>query len=48
MKVDDIDEFHAGLLALGLTPDGEPHKQRSGREFQLRDPDGYALAFFGK
>jgi catechol 2,3-dioxygenase-like lactoylglutathione lyase family enzyme len=48
MKVDDIDEFHAGVRALGLEPESEPCKHHSGREFRLRDPDGHELAFFGK
>jgi catechol 2,3-dioxygenase-like lactoylglutathione lyase family enzyme len=49
IKVDDIDEFHAGLLANGLEPAGEPERLPSGdREFALRDPDGYNLTFFQK
>jgi catechol 2,3-dioxygenase-like lactoylglutathione lyase family enzyme len=49
IKVDDIAEFHAGLLAAGMEPEGEPEKQPSGsREFLLRDPDGYNLVFFQK
>jgi catechol 2,3-dioxygenase-like lactoylglutathione lyase family enzyme len=48
MKVDDLDDFYGAVLAMGLAPETEPHKQRSGREFELLDPDGYRLAFFGK
>lgn len=47
IKVDDLDEFYEAALSSGLTPDGEPGKGPSGiREFVLRDPDGYKLAFF--
>jgi catechol 2,3-dioxygenase-like lactoylglutathione lyase family enzyme len=48
MKVEDLDAFYAGVLAMGLHPESEPHTHRSGREFELADPDGYRLAFFGK
>jgi catechol 2,3-dioxygenase-like lactoylglutathione lyase family enzyme len=49
IKVDDIDEFHKGLLAKGMKPAGEPERRPSGdREFALRDPDGYNLVFFQK
>ncbi|MEV1145958.1 VOC family protein [Micromonospora sp. NPDC049799] len=49
LKVDDIDEAHAAVLAAGFTPSTEPHKVRAGRrEFLLLDPDGHRLAFFTK
>jgi catechol 2,3-dioxygenase-like lactoylglutathione lyase family enzyme len=49
IKVDDIGEFHKAVVAAGMKPDGEPEVQASGnREFVLRDPDGYKLAFFQK
>ncbi len=49
IKVDDIEEVHAGVVSLGMTPEGEPEKKPSGnREFVLRDPDGYQLVFFQK
>jgi catechol 2,3-dioxygenase-like lactoylglutathione lyase family enzyme len=49
VKVNDIDDFHKTLLSKGMKPDGEPQVQPSGnREFVLRDPDGYQLAFFQK
>jgi|Tabmets5t2r1_1033131.scaffolds.fasta_scaffold125482_1 catechol 2,3-dioxygenase-like lactoylglutathione lyase family enzyme len=49
VKVDDIEDFHEAVLAAGMKPGGEPEKQPSGnREFVLRDPDGYKLAFFQK
>ena len=49
IKVDDVDDFHKTALAAGLKPEGEPEKRRPGsREFVLRDPDGYKLAFFEK
>jgi catechol 2,3-dioxygenase-like lactoylglutathione lyase family enzyme len=50
VKVDDIEDFHKGVLAAGMKPDGEPEVvQPSGnREFVLRDHDGYKLAFFQK
>jgi catechol 2,3-dioxygenase-like lactoylglutathione lyase family enzyme len=49
IKVDDVDEFHKGLLSKGMKPVGEPQRRPSGdREFVLRDPDGYNLVFFEK
>lgn len=38
---DDVDAWHAHLLALGITPDNAPRTHRDGaRSFYLRDPDG--------
>jgi catechol 2,3-dioxygenase-like lactoylglutathione lyase family enzyme len=49
IKVDDIEDFHRSALAAGMEPEGEPEAQTKGRrEFVLRDPDGYKLAFFEK
>ena len=49
IKVDDIEDFHKEVVAAGMKPEGEPEVQASGnREFVLRDPDGYKLAFFQK
>jgi catechol 2,3-dioxygenase-like lactoylglutathione lyase family enzyme len=49
VKVDDAEAFHTALLAEGMDPAGEPQKGPSGgREFLLRDPDGYNLVFFQK
>jgi catechol 2,3-dioxygenase-like lactoylglutathione lyase family enzyme len=49
IKVDDIEDFHKGVKANGMKPDGEPEAVASGnREFVLRDPDGYKLLFFQK
>jgi catechol 2,3-dioxygenase-like lactoylglutathione lyase family enzyme len=49
IKVDDVEDFHKSVLAAGMKPDSEPETQASGnREFVLRDPDGYKLAFFQK
>jgi catechol 2,3-dioxygenase-like lactoylglutathione lyase family enzyme len=49
VKVDDVEDFHKAVLSEGLNPDGEPRVRPSGnREFVLRDPDGYRLAFFQK
>jgi catechol 2,3-dioxygenase-like lactoylglutathione lyase family enzyme len=49
IKVDDIEDFHKAVLAEGMKPEGEPEVRPSGnREFVLRDPDGYKLAFFQK
>ena len=49
IKVDDIEKFHGGVVSKGMTPAGEPQKRRDGgREFMLRDPDGYSLVFFEK
>jgi catechol 2,3-dioxygenase-like lactoylglutathione lyase family enzyme len=46
IKVDDVEEFHSGVVANGLTPASEPQKRHGGgREFVLRDPDGYRLVF---
>lgn len=49
VKMDDVEEFHKGALSAGMKPVNEPQVQPSGnREFVLRDPDGYKLAFFQK
>jgi catechol 2,3-dioxygenase-like lactoylglutathione lyase family enzyme len=49
IKVDDLDGCCEEIVGRGLKPDGEPRKMPSGnREFVLRDPDGYKLAFFAK
>jgi catechol 2,3-dioxygenase-like lactoylglutathione lyase family enzyme len=49
IKVDDLDECYQEVVAQGHTPDGEPRKSPGGgREFTLRDPDGYKLVFFAK
>jgi catechol 2,3-dioxygenase-like lactoylglutathione lyase family enzyme len=49
LKVDDIEAFYKDVLSSGMKPEGEPEVQSSGtREFVLRDPDGYKLAFFQK
>jgi catechol 2,3-dioxygenase-like lactoylglutathione lyase family enzyme len=47
LSVDNVDEFHAHLLANGLKPSTKPKDQPWGnREFILRDPDGYHLVIF--
>jgi catechol 2,3-dioxygenase-like lactoylglutathione lyase family enzyme len=49
LKVENADEFYQGVIAKGMKPDGEPKgKASTGREFSLRDPDGYKLVFFEK
>jgi catechol 2,3-dioxygenase-like lactoylglutathione lyase family enzyme len=49
IKVDNVDEFYAEVVAAGMTPEGEPKgKRTTGREFTLRDLDGYKLVFFEK
>ncbi|HSX17661.1 MAG TPA: VOC family protein [Patescibacteria group bacterium] len=49
IKVGNADDFYQGLLAKGLKPETEPQAKPSGsKEFVLRDPDGYKLAFFEK
>jgi predicted enzyme related to lactoylglutathione lyase len=49
VKVDDAEDFHKALVSAGMEPMGEPQVRPSGnREFVLRDPDGYKLAFFQK
>jgi catechol 2,3-dioxygenase-like lactoylglutathione lyase family enzyme len=49
LKVDDIEEFHSGVISKGMKPASEPQpRQSGGREFMLRDPDGYQLVFFEK
>jgi catechol 2,3-dioxygenase-like lactoylglutathione lyase family enzyme len=49
IKVDDLDEYYSEVVSSGLKPEGEPRaRQGGGREFVLRDPDGYKLVFFEK
>jgi catechol 2,3-dioxygenase-like lactoylglutathione lyase family enzyme len=49
VKVDDVEDFHAAVLAQGMEPASAPQAVPSGnREFVLRDPDGYRLVFFQK
>jgi catechol 2,3-dioxygenase-like lactoylglutathione lyase family enzyme len=49
IKVDDVEDFHNAVVSNGMKPIGEPQVRVSGnREFMLRDPDGYNLAFFQK
>jgi catechol 2,3-dioxygenase-like lactoylglutathione lyase family enzyme len=49
IKVDNVDEFYAGMVAKGLKPSSEPRDWPWGnREFAMRDPDGYKLVFFEK
>ena len=47
ISVEDLDEFYQGLLAAGFKPATQPvDTSAGGREFALRDPDGYKLVFF--
>lgn len=49
IKVDDIQQAHAELVAAGHKPAGEPAKRAGGGlEFELADPDGYRLVLFSK
>ena len=48
IKVEDIQEFYAGVQALGMKPATEPTKKAGMIEFELTDPDGYHLVFFWK
>jgi catechol 2,3-dioxygenase-like lactoylglutathione lyase family enzyme len=49
VKVDDIEDFHRGVLSKGMKPASEIREPSRGRrEFMLRDPDGYKLVFFEK
>jgi catechol 2,3-dioxygenase-like lactoylglutathione lyase family enzyme len=49
IKVDDIDDFYSGVISKGMKPASEPQRRRNGgREFMLRDPDGYKLVVFEK
>jgi predicted enzyme related to lactoylglutathione lyase len=49
LKVDDIQQAHAELVAAGHKPVSEPVKRvGGGYEFELADPDGYRLVFFYK
>jgi catechol 2,3-dioxygenase-like lactoylglutathione lyase family enzyme len=48
IKVDDVEEFHEAVVFEGMKPEGEPEVRSGNREFVLRDPDGYKLAFFQK
>lgn len=46
-SVVDADVCHAALLARGLKPEHEPQDRPWGREFSIRDPDGYEIEFIG-
>ncbi len=47
ISVDNVDNFHKGLLSRGLKPSTEPRDSPWGnREFVIRDPDGYKLVIF--
>jgi catechol 2,3-dioxygenase-like lactoylglutathione lyase family enzyme len=47
LSVENVDDFHKGLLSKGLKPSSEPRDSPGGnREFILRDPDGYKLVIF--
>jgi catechol 2,3-dioxygenase-like lactoylglutathione lyase family enzyme len=48
VKVDDVDDFYNGVVSKDIKPTTEPRPRRNGREFMLRDPDGYKLVFFEK
>jgi catechol 2,3-dioxygenase-like lactoylglutathione lyase family enzyme len=49
IKVDDLDDYYQAAVSSGLKPAGEPRARHGGgREFVLRDPDGYKLVFFEK
>ncbi|WP_194908448.1 VOC family protein [Catenulispora rubra] len=49
IKVDDIQEAHAEVVAAGYKSAGEPAKRAGGGlEFELADPDGYRLVLFYK
>jgi catechol 2,3-dioxygenase-like lactoylglutathione lyase family enzyme len=49
VKIDDLDAYHEGAVSKGLKPASEPRARHGGgREFVLRDPDGYKLVFFEK
>jgi len=49
INVDDVEAFHKAVVAKGMKPVSKPQIRASGnREFVLRDPDGYKLAFFQK
>ncbi len=47
ISVDNVDNFHKGLLLRGLKPSTEPRDSPWGnREFVIRDPDSYKLVIF--
>lgn len=47
IKVEEIDNWYKKVCDLGLKPSSEPRDWPWGnREFVLRDPDGYKLAFY--
>lgn len=47
LKVDDVDAFHATLVDRGVEGVTNPKTQFYGqRDFMLRDPEGYRLAFY--
>jgi catechol 2,3-dioxygenase-like lactoylglutathione lyase family enzyme len=45
--VTDADALHAELEAGGVTIEGPPKDEPWGRQFNVRDPDGYSIAFLG-
>jgi catechol 2,3-dioxygenase-like lactoylglutathione lyase family enzyme len=49
VKVDELDDYHDAVVSKGLKPASGPRvRHGGGREFGLRDPDGYKLVFFEK
>ena len=47
LSVEDVDDFHRGLISKGLKPLTEPQDSPWGnREIVIRDPDGYRLVIF--
>ena len=45
--VTDADALHAELEAAGCDIQGSPNNEPWGRQFNVHDPDGYAIAFIG-
>lgn len=47
IKVANVDEFYAAVLSKKLKGTSKPQElPRGGRQFMMRDPDGYTLVFF--
>lgn len=45
--VDDADAYYKEITDKGIATDQEPEDRPWGREFHMRDPDGYVLEFIG-
>lgn len=46
IQVEDLDAHHARAVAGGASILAEPAKRPWGRDYELRDPEGYVFSFF--